>query len=65
MLHFGRRGQENLRQLQRSDFAAQRDGEGSLYVYKTRDGQTEIYQSDDNKAEGRMYERLRIVNAAL
>lgn len=56
MLHFGRRGRENLRQLQRSDFAVQRDGEGSLYVYKTRDEQTKNHQSDDNRAEGRMYE---------
>jgi hypothetical protein len=56
MLHFGRRGRENLRNLQRSDFAVTRDAEGALFVYKTRDEQTKNHQNDDERADGRMYE---------
>lgn len=54
MLHFGRRGRENLRHLQRSDFAVQRDGEGALFVYKTRDEQTKNHQNDDDGADGKI-----------
>lgn len=35
-----REGRENSRHLQRANFAVQRDGEGALFVYKTRDEQT-------------------------
>jgi hypothetical protein len=37
MLHFGRRGRENLRDLKRDDFPITRDGEGALYAYKVKD----------------------------
>ncbi|CAC5390986.1 unnamed protein product [Mytilus coruscus] len=56
MLHFGRRGWENLRDLQRDDFAVTSDGQGALYAYKVRNEQTKNHQTDDAKSEGRMYE---------
>lgn len=56
MLHFGRRGRENLRDLQRDDFAVTRDGQGALYAHKLRDELTKNHQTDDTKSEGRMYE---------
>ena len=57
MLHFGRRGRENLANLTRTDFAVTRDDEGSMYVYKTRDESTKNHQDDSEKSsDGRMYE---------
>lgn len=55
MVHFGRRGRENLRQLKRSDFAISTDATGDRYVYLT-DERTKNHQDDDGGAEGRMYE---------
>lgn len=43
-----------MRHLQRSDFAVQRDGEGALFVYKTRDEQTKNHQNDDDGADGKI-----------
>lgn len=58
MLHFGRRGRENLANLTRSDFAVRRDDEGCLYVYQTKDEQTKNHQEDSEKSsDGRMYEK--------
>ena len=58
MLHFGRRGRENLSTLTRTDFAVTRDDEGSLYVDETRHEQTKNHQDDSQKSsDGRMYER--------
>ncbi|XP_033759203.1 uncharacterized protein LOC117341461 [Pecten maximus] len=57
MLHFGRRGRENLATLTRQDFAVGRDDEGALYVYKTTDELTKNHQDDSQKSsDGRMYE---------
>ena len=56
MIHFGRRGWENLGKLKRSDFAVFQDGEGSMYAQKVRDEQTKNHQDDSNQSEGRMYE---------
>lgn len=56
MLHFGRRGRENLRDLRRDDFAVTSDGTGALYAYKVKDELTKNHQTDDSKSEGRMYE---------
>lgn len=57
MLHFGRRGRENLSTLTRSDFAVQQNADGILYVYKTKDEKTKNHQDDNEKsADGRMYE---------
>lgn len=57
MLHFGRRGRENLATLTRQDFAVSRDDEGLMYVYKTTDEQTKNHQDDSQKSsDGRMYE---------
>ena len=56
MLHFGRRGRENLRQLRRSDFEVRQDAEGLMYVCKTKDEQTKNHQDDSNMSKGRMYE---------
>jgi len=55
MIHFGRRGRENLRSLKRSDFALSTDGAGDRYVYLT-DERTKNHQDDDSGAEGHMYE---------
>lgn len=53
MLHFGRRGTENLSTLTRSNFAVQQNADGILYVYK----KTKNHQDDSEKsADGRMYE---------
>ena len=35
MLHFGRRGRENLVSFTRKDFAVQQNSDGVLFVYKT------------------------------
>jgi len=56
MIHFGRRGRENIRNLERYDFAVTRDGEGSMYFYKVKDELTKNHQTDDARTEGRMYE---------
>ena len=57
MLHFGRRGRENLANLTRKHFAVQRDGEGKMYVYKVLDEQTKNHQCDSElSSDGRMYE---------
>ncbi|XP_063436822.1 uncharacterized protein LOC134718258 [Mytilus trossulus] len=57
MIHFGRRGKENLVTLTRQDFAVQPDTEGTLYVYKTHDELTKNHQTDSEKSsDGKMYE---------
>ena len=57
MLHFGRRGRENLSTLTRDDFAVTRNERGDLFVYKTKDEKTKNHQDDTEKsADGRMYE---------
>ncbi|KAK3105882.1 hypothetical protein FSP39_007748, partial [Pinctada imbricata] len=56
MIHFGRRGRENLRNLKRLDFAVRQDAEGFMFVEKIRDEQTKNHQDDSCIAEGRMYE---------
>ena len=57
MIHFGRRGRENLACLTRKDFAVSRDADGAMYVYKTKDEATKNRQMDDVKSsDGRMYE---------
>lgn len=35
IIHFGRRGRENLSNLKRGDLAVRHDSEGKLQVYKT------------------------------
>jgi hypothetical protein len=37
LIHFGRRGRENLASLTRKDFAVKQDSDCALYVYKTTD----------------------------
>lgn len=57
MLHFGRRGRENLAQLTRHDFAVTTDENRSLYVYQTRDEQTKNHQDDSERSsDGAMFE---------
>ena len=56
MLHFGRRGRENLRDLKQSDFAVSTDGEGELYLHSVQDEQTKNHQEDLHRNQGRMYE---------
>ncbi|CAG2187028.1 unnamed protein product [Mytilus edulis] len=57
LIHFGRRGRENLATLTRQDFAVQPDPEGTLYVHKTHDELTKNHQTDSEKSsDGRMYE---------
>ena len=57
MLHFGRRGRENLAELTRNHFAVTRDDKGSLYIYMTLDEQTKNHQNDSKKSsDGAMYE---------
>ncbi|XP_021364170.1 uncharacterized protein LOC110457290 [Mizuhopecten yessoensis] len=56
MLHFGRRGRENIRDLKKSDFATTTDAEGWRYIYLTKDELTKNHQADTNTAQGRMYE---------
>ena len=60
MLHFGRRGRENLANLKRSDFAVKHDENGQMYIHKTWDEQTKNHQDDSCKSgDRRMYEILR------
>lgn len=57
MLHFGRRGRENLSSLKRKHFAVKRGADDKLYVYKVIDEQTKNHQSDSElSSDGRMYE---------
>ena len=56
MLHFGRRGRENLKSLKCNDFAVTKDAEGELYVYSVHDESTKNHQSDMTRREGRMWE---------
>ncbi|CAG2217214.1 unnamed protein product [Mytilus edulis] len=57
MLHFGRRGRENLSSLTRKHFAVKRGADDKLYVYKVIDEQTKNHQSDSElSSDGRMYE---------
>ncbi|XP_062607914.1 uncharacterized protein LOC134269726 [Saccostrea cucullata] len=57
MLHFGRRGRENLSSLTRKDFAVMRGEGNQLFVYKTKDEKTKNHQDDSEKSsDGRMYE---------
>ena len=56
MLHFGRRGRENLRDLTVSDFALRADPDGSSYIFLVKDELTKNHQLDTNTADGRMYE---------
>ena len=56
MLHFGRRGRENLRELQVTDFACTTDSHGCKYIYLNKDELTKNHQLDENTADGRMYE---------
>ncbi|XP_071166091.1 uncharacterized protein [Mytilus edulis] len=57
MIHFGRRGRENLATLSRQDFAVQPDPECTLNIYKTHDELTKNHQTDSEKSsDGRMYE---------
>jgi hypothetical protein len=53
MIHFGRRGRENLASLTRKDFAVKQDSDGALYVYKTTDEQTKNHQMDHQKSSDR------------
>ena len=55
MLHFARRGRENLRTLSITDFALLADPDGSSYIFMVRDEQTKNHQLDTNTAEGHMY----------
>lgn len=45
MMHFGRRGRENLRTLRRTDFSVSTDGKGCMYVEKIQDEQTKNHQN--------------------
>ena len=44
MLHFGRRGRENLRDLTVSDFALRADPDGSSYIFLVKDELTKNHQ---------------------
>jgi hypothetical protein len=56
MLYFDRRGQENLREMKRSDFACTTDSDELRYIYICKDELTENHQDDPKTASGRMYE---------
>ncbi|CAC5398751.1 unnamed protein product [Mytilus coruscus] len=57
MLHFGRRGRENLSNLTRKHFAVKCGADEKLYVYKVIDERTKNHQSDSElSSDGRMYE---------
>jgi hypothetical protein len=57
MLHFGRRGRENLASLTRKDFAVQQNSDGVLFVYKTTDEENKNHQMDGEKSsDRRIYE---------
>lgn len=61
MLHFGKRGRENLAQLTKDDFVVM-NGDGGLFVYKTRDEKTKNHQDDSERSlDGRMYE-IKVIN---
>jgi hypothetical protein len=56
MLYFGRRGQENLRELKITDFSCTSDGDGNKYIYLDKDEKAHNHQHNENTAAGRMYE---------
>ena len=56
MLHFGRRGRENLKDMRIVDFWMKTDSDGHRYIFINRDELTKNHQTDTNTAEGRMFE---------
>ena len=56
MLHFSRRGRENLRQLKKADFSLRTDPNGLKYLCIERDELTKNHQTNNNTADGRMFE---------
>lgn len=56
MVHFARRGRENLLALKISDFAITSDSTGTLFVYETCDELTKNHQDDDDYKDARMYQ---------
>lgn len=60
MLHFGRRGRENLHELLIDSFVLERDSEsGLIYIKMHRDELTKNHrENDETSAEGRMYQIL-------
>ena len=56
MVHFGRRGRENLRSLKISDFAVTSDSDLKLYVYQLTDKRTKNHQDDDERKRVKMYQ---------
>ena len=56
MLHFSRRGRENLRQLKKADFWLRTDPNGLKYLCIERDELTKNHQTNNNTADGRMFE---------
>jgi hypothetical protein len=50
MVHFGRRGRENLPSLTRKDFAVLQNYDGVLFVYKTTDEKNKNHQMDGEKS---------------
>ena len=57
MVHFGRRGRENLRNLKQMDFAVTTSIETKeMFVYKCRDEATKNHQDDLGDKTGKMFE---------
>ncbi|XP_072182398.1 uncharacterized protein [Diadema setosum] len=60
MLHFCNRGRENLRNMNKGDFAVTTDSSNQRYVYLARDMKTKNHRGegldDEESQQGRMYE---------
>ena len=65
MLHFSRRGRENLRELKIVDFWLKTDPNGLKYLSIERDELTKNHQTDNNTADGRMFEIKGTVTAKI
>ena len=57
VIHFARRGRENIRKLKIADLAVTTDSDGCLYVYQISDELTKNHQSDTDAKDARMYEK--------
>jgi hypothetical protein len=57
VVHFARRGRENLRKIKIADYAVTQDADGDWYMYQVNDERTKNHQDDANKEQARMYGR--------
>lgn len=56
VLHLARRGRDNLRSLEKTNFIIETHSEGNKYISKAVDELTKNHQNNDETPQGRLYE---------